>query len=102
MEIDDDTPYLDLRDNCERQAYAILKHQDFSHTKAFDLDPLEQTGIDIDFTRVWHAVGWDGFVPVEVNGSCLLTIQILCTLQEVDDGIYFQLFGNEFYLTWKN
>jgi len=22
-------------------------------------------GTDIDFTHVWHAVGWDGFVPVE-------------------------------------
>jgi hypothetical protein len=58
--------------------------------------------MDIDFTRVWHAIGWDGFVPVEENCSRLLTIQFLCTLQQVDDGISFQLFGNEFYLTWKN
>ena len=25
--------------------------------------------MDVDFARVWHAVGWDGFVPVEENGS---------------------------------
>jgi len=30
-----DAPYLDLRDNHERQAYAILKHQNIGHTKAF-------------------------------------------------------------------
>ena len=43
----------------------------------------------VDFTRVWHAVGWDGLVPVEENGSRLLTIQFLFTLREVDDGVSF-------------
>ena len=33
---DDDTPYLDLWDDGERQAYAMIKHRDFGHTKAFD------------------------------------------------------------------
>jgi hypothetical protein len=91
MEIDDDddAPYLDLRDNCEIQAYAILKHRDFGHTKVFDPDLLKKIGMDVDFARVWHAIGWDGFVPVEENGSRLLTIQFICTLQEVDDGISF-------------
>ena len=75
MEIDeDDAPYLDLHDDCERQAYAMIKNQSFGHTRAFDPDLLEKTGMDVDFTRVWHAVGWDGFVPVEENGSRLLTI----------------------------
>ena len=58
--------------------------------------------MDIDFARVWYAVGWDGFVPVEDNGSHLLTIQFLCTLREVDDGISFQLFGVERYFNWRN
>ena len=90
MEINDnDVSYLDLQDDHEHQAYAMLKHRSFGHTKAFDPDLLEKTGMDVDFTRVWHAVGWDGFVPVEENGSRLLTIQFLCTLQEVDDGVSF-------------
>ena len=42
-------------------------------------------------------VGWDDFAPVEENGSHLLTIQFLCTLREVDDGVSFQLFGVERY-----
>ena len=42
--------------------------------RAFDLDLLEKTGMDVDFARVWHAAGCDGFVPVEENGSRLLTI----------------------------
>ena len=75
MEIDeDDAPYLDLRDDRERQAYTMIKNQSFGHTKAFDPDLLEKIGMDVDFARVRHAVGWDGFVPVEENGSRLLTI----------------------------
>jgi hypothetical protein len=74
---DDDTPYLNLRDIDERQAYVILKHQEFGHTKAFDQDLLKKIGMGIDFAHIWHAVGWDGFVPVEENDSRLLTIQLL-------------------------
>ena len=93
MEIDeDDAPYLDLHDDRERHAYAMIKHRSFGHTRAFDPDLLEKTGMDIDFARVWHAVGWDDFVPIEENGSRLLTIQFLCTLREVDDGVSFRLF----------
>ena len=90
MEIDDeDAPYLDLCDGSKHQAYAMLKRQSFGHTKAFDPDLLEKTGMYIDFANVWHVVGWDGFVPIEENGSHLLTIQFLCTLREVDDGVSF-------------
>jgi len=78
---DDDASYLDLRDNNKRQAYAILKRRSFGHTNAFDLDLLEKTGKDVDFARVWHAIRWESFVPVEENGSRLLIIQ------------FFALFG---------
>ena len=27
-----------------------------------------------DFSNIWHAIGWDNFVPVEEYGSRLLTI----------------------------
>ena len=42
MEIDeDDAPYLDLQDDRERQAYAMIKNRSFGHTRALDLDLLE-------------------------------------------------------------
>ena len=98
MEIDeDDALYLDLRDDREHQAYAMIKNRSFGHTRAFDPNLLEKIGMDVDFARVWHAVGWDGFVPIEENGSRLLTIQFLCTLRELDDGVSFQLVGVERY-----
>ena len=56
MEIDeDDAPYLDLQDDRERQAYAMIKNRSFGHTRAFDLDLLEKIGMDFDIARVWHA-----------------------------------------------
>ena len=85
---DYDVSYINLRDNRRLQAYAILKRRIFGHTKAFDSDLLEKTGMYIDFARICHVVGWDGFVPVEENGYRLLTIQFLCTLREVDHGVY--------------
>jgi hypothetical protein len=54
---DDDAPYLDLRDDCGCQAYAIFKRQNFGHTKAFDPDLLKKTGMDVDFARIWHTIG---------------------------------------------
>jgi len=34
--------------------------------------------VDVHFAHIWHAVRCDGFVPIEENGSCLITIQFLC------------------------
>ena len=43
MEIDeDDALYLDLRDDREHQAYAMIKNRSFGHTRAFDPDLLEK------------------------------------------------------------
>jgi hypothetical protein len=45
MEIDeDDSPYLDLCDDHERQGYTILKNRSFVHTRAFDPELLIKTG----------------------------------------------------------
>ena len=53
MEIDeDDALYLDLQDDREHQAYAMIKHRSFGHTRAFDPDLLEKIGMNIDFARV--------------------------------------------------
>ena len=90
MKIDeDDARYLNLRNTRERQAYAIIKDRSFVHTRAFDPELLIKTGMYEDFANVWHAIGWGNFVPVEEYGSRLLTIQFLCTLWEVENGVYF-------------
>ena len=56
IEIDaEDAPYLDLRDDCERQGYAILKNR--IHTRAFDPDLLIKIGLYEDFSNIWHEIG---------------------------------------------
>ena len=58
IEIDaEDAPYLDLRDDRERQGYAILKNKNFVYTRAFDPDLLIKTGMYKDFSNIWHAIG---------------------------------------------
>ena len=102
IEIDaEDAPHLDLRDDRERQGYAILKNRSFIHTRAFDPDLLIKTGMCEDFCNVWHAIGWDNFVPIEEYGSRFLTIQFLCTLREVENRVYFRFFGKDYLLSWK-
>ena len=80
----------------------MLEHRSFGHTKAFDPDLLEKKVMDIDFANVWHVVGSEDYAPIEKNGSCLLTIQFLCTLREVDDGVSFRIFGVERYFNWRS
>jgi len=47
MKIDeDDAPYLDLQDDRERQAYAMIKNRSFGHTRVLDPDLLKKTGMD--------------------------------------------------------
>ena len=94
IEIDaEDAPYLDLWDDHERQGYAILKNWSFVHTRAFNPDLVIKTCMYEGFSNVWHEIEWDNFIPVEEYGSRLLTIQFLCTLREVENGVYFWVFG---------
>ena len=58
--------------------------------------------MDIDFATIWKAIGWENVAPIDEQGSHLLTIQFLCSMQEVEGGIIFCLFEQEYYLTWRN
>src|SRR5688572_12925876 len=58
--------------------------------------------MDVKFANVWHTIGWNHFMPISKEGSRLLTIQFLCTLQEADDGISFCFFLREYQLSWMN
>ena len=102
MEIDEeDAPYLDLHDARERQVYAIIKNRRFVHTRAINPELLTKIGMYEYFANVWHAIGWSNSAPVEEYGSRLLTIQFLCNLREVENGVYFRLFGKDYLLSWK-
>ena len=55
----------------------------------YDPDLLQKIGMDIEFATIWKVVGWENIAPIEEQGSRLLTIQFLCSLQEVEGGITF-------------
>lgn len=88
MKVEDDTPYLDLEEERETRAYNLIKNREFVHTPAYDPDLLEKIGMDVKFSTIWKAIGWEDVAPIWEEGSRLLTIQFLCSLQEVGSGDY--------------
>ena len=73
------------------QAYNLIKNHKFIHTPTYDPNLLQKIGMDTEFATIWKAIGWENVAPVDELGSCLLTIQFLCSLQEVEGGITFHL-----------
>ena len=57
--------------------------------------------MNLEVASIWHAHGWEEFAPVTELGSRPLTIQFLCSLTEIPDGIEFCLFGTNYRVSWK-
>ena len=72
------------------------------HTSAYDPVLLQATSLDVEFDFVFIAVGWEGVWNVVEQGSKLVTLEFLCTLQITDTGVKFRLFGKEFSSPWKD
>jgi len=83
MEEGDNDPYLDLEGEWEMQAYNHVKNREFIHTLEYDPDLLEKIGMNTEFTTIWKVIGWENIAPIDEQGSRLLMIQFLCSLQEV-------------------
>ena len=64
-----DDSHIELRGEREHQAYNIMKGRTFGHTRVFDEDLLETTGMDTEFASVWKVVGWSAFAKISKNGS---------------------------------
>ena len=64
-----DDSHIELRGDREFQTYNILKDRVFGHTRVFDEDLLEKTGMDSEFASVWKAVGWSSFAEISEMGS---------------------------------
>ena len=73
MEEDDD-PHLNLEGDQETQAYNLVKNREFILMPFYDPAILQAIGMDVEFTSVWKAIGWEEVNHVWEQGSCLLTI----------------------------
>ena len=96
---EEDEPHLDLERGQEMEAYHLIKNRVFEPMLLYDPMLLQAIGMDDEFTAIWKAVGWEEIDPVWEEGSRLLTIQFLCSLKEVDNGITFRLFEEEHFCT---
>jgi hypothetical protein len=52
--------------------------------------------MDIEFNFIFRAVGWEDVWNIHEQGSKLLIVEFLCTLQPTDIEVKFRLFGKEF------
>lgn len=83
----------------EKQTYALIKDQVFAHTKAFDPDLLEKTGININFANVWcYWMGWFCAYWGRFGASSPSNLFSLCGKKMM---VLFSSFSIEYYLTWK-
>jgi hypothetical protein len=57
--------------------------------------------MDAEFDLIFPLVGWESFWDITELGSKLLTIEFLCTLQTMKDGVTFRFFKETFNLTWR-
>ena len=62
---EDDEPHLDLERGWEMEAYNHIKNHEFDHTPLYDPALLKAIGMDIEFTSIWKAIGWEEVVVTE-------------------------------------
>ena len=99
---EDDEPHLDLERGQDMEAYHLLKNHEFEPMPFYHPMLLQAIGMDVEFASIWKAIGWEKVNPIWEQCSRLLTIQFLCSLKEVDNGIAFRLFEVEHFCTWKD
>jgi hypothetical protein len=91
--------HLGLKVSRERKIFKELKNKAYTHTPVLDLALLYETSIDAEFDLVFPLVSWESFWDIIELGSKLLTIEFLCTLQTMEDGVTFRFFKETFNLT---
>ncbi|KAG0514555.1 hypothetical protein BDA96_10G202300, partial [Sorghum bicolor] len=66
-----------------------------------DPDLLARTGMDVEFDKVFRAIGWSSFWQVPEFGKELLAKEFLCTLKLTNNGISFRMCEQEHQLNWS-
>jgi hypothetical protein len=67
----------------------------------FSEDFMQEAGLDSEFGQIFALSGWTSFYNTSERGSCLLTLDFLCTLKSSNDGVTFRLFRQEHTLSWS-
>lgn len=85
----------------EKQRYRLIRKRTFYLTLVLDPTLLRDIGMDTEFDTIFEIIGWASFADITKDGCKLLTAEFLCTLQIMENGVEFRLFGKEQALTWR-
>jgi hypothetical protein len=77
--------------------YESLHHQEFAHTRVYDVNLLEMVGLDEELLTILWTIGWGKHYDEPRLGSRLLTLKFLMTFEIVEKNrksfVKFHLFG---------
>jgi hypothetical protein len=84
----------------EMEKYESLHHREFAHTRIYDVNLLENVGLDEELLTILWTIGWGKLYDEPRQGSCLLTLEFLRTFETVEKGrklfVKFHLFRKSF------
>jgi hypothetical protein len=84
----------------EMVKYEPLHHQEFAHTRIYDVNLLERIGLDEELPTILWTIGWGKLYDESRQGSRLLTLEFHTTFETVEKGrklfMKFHLFGKSF------
>jgi hypothetical protein len=95
-----DNDDISIRTIVEMEKYEYLRHREFAHTHAYDVNLLERVGLDEELSTILRTISWGKLYDEPRLGSRLLTIDFLITFETVEKNrksfMKFHLFGKSF------
>jgi hypothetical protein len=89
-----------IRTTKEMEKYEFLHHQEFAHTRVYDVNLLERVGLDKELPTILQTIGWGKLYDEPRLDSCLVTLEFLMTFETVEKNrksfVKFHLFGKSF------
>jgi hypothetical protein len=72
-----DSDDISICTNEEMEKYESLRHQEFAHTRVYDVNLLERVGLDEELPTILQTIGWGKLYDEPRLDSCLLTLEFL-------------------------
>jgi hypothetical protein len=95
-----DNDDISIRTIVEMEKYEYLRHREFAHTHAYDVNLLERVGLDEELSTILRTINWRKLYDEPRLGSRLLTVDFLITFEIVEKNrksfVKFHLFGKSF------
>jgi hypothetical protein len=91
---------ISIRTTEGMEKHESLCHQEFTHTRVYDVKLLERAGLDEELPTILRTVGWEKHYNEPRLSLRLLTLQFLMTFETVEKNrklfVKFCLFGKSF------